>query len=150
MTANKRIFLVAWQLAHVSHIQAASLDELLKPLLFFSQCRDLCSQSLSLAQCTLYLQQTTAPVSERKVGMKTDFRLFACPYITASYSWFQIFGRKNRPQSEDVIYKVWKQLFSCQVCIVSWQGKVLTASTQCRHKSQTFATHTALAHSRLF
>lgn len=34
---NIRIFLIALQLAHVSHVQAASLDELFKPLLFFCQ-----------------------------------------------------------------------------------------------------------------
>lgn len=66
-TNNKRIFVVAWQLAHVSHIQAASLDELFELLLFFSQRRNFRCQSLSLAQCPLYLQQTTAPVSERRV-----------------------------------------------------------------------------------
>ncbi len=63
---NKRIFLVAWQLAHVPHIQAASLDELFKPLLFFSQRRNFRCQSLSLVQCPLYLQQTTAPVNEEQ------------------------------------------------------------------------------------
>ena len=65
-STNKRIFLVAWQLAHVSHIEAASLDELFKPLLFFTQCRNFCRQSLSLAQSPLYLQQTAAPASKTK------------------------------------------------------------------------------------
>lgn len=66
-TNSKRIFLIAWQIAHVSHIQAAPLDELFEPLLFFSQCRNFRCQPLSLAQRPLYLQQTTAPVGERRV-----------------------------------------------------------------------------------
>lgn len=68
ISTNKRIFLVAWQLAHVSHIQRASLDELFEPLLFISQRRNFSCQSLSLAQRPLNLQQTTAPVNERKVS----------------------------------------------------------------------------------
>lgn len=68
ISTNKRIFLVAWQLAHVSHVQRASLDELFEPLLFISQRRNFSCQSLSLAQRPLDLQQTTAPVNERKVS----------------------------------------------------------------------------------
>lgn len=61
---NKRIFLVARQLAHASHVLAACLDELFQPLLFLSQCRNLVRQALPLAEAPLFLQQTTAPVRE--------------------------------------------------------------------------------------
>lgn len=61
---NKRIFLVARQLAHAPHVLAACLDELFQPLLFLSQCRNLIRKDLPLAEAPLFLQQTTAPARE--------------------------------------------------------------------------------------
>lgn len=76
---KKRIFLIVLQLAHVSHVQAAPLDELFEPLLLFSKRRDFCCQPLPLVERSLYLQQATAPVCERRVMAVSDlFSGFDC------------------------------------------------------------------------
>lgn len=76
---NKRIFLVACRLAHVSHIQAASLDELFELLLFLCQRRHFGCQFLSLAQAPLNFQQTAAPVRET---CELEHKLLFHPLVT--------------------------------------------------------------------
>lgn len=71
---TKRIFLVARRVAHVSHILAASLDELFQLLLLFRQRRHFGRQLLSLAQTPLHFQQTAAPVWETR-QFKTETSL---------------------------------------------------------------------------
>jgi len=61
----ERIFLVVWCLAHMPHVQAAPLDELLQPLLLLSQGRHLRRQPLPLTQGPVHLGQTAAPGGKR-------------------------------------------------------------------------------------
>lgn len=126
-TSNKRIFLVACQLAHVSHIQGAPLDELFKSLLFISQCRNLCCQSLPLAQAPLYLQQTATPVSEWGGGNYKWSRSHSstCPYYSIFLGYIIRYDDKYCKES-----KLWvtRQKYSlvplvaltCQNQIIGW------------------------------
>lgn len=72
---KKRIFLVARRITQVSHILAASLDELFQLLLFLCQRRHFGCQLLSLAQTPLHFQQTAAPVW--KTSVSTQKPLFS-------------------------------------------------------------------------
>lgn len=83
---TKRIFLVARRITQVSHILAASLDELFQLLLLFCQRRHFGCQLLSLAQTPLHFQQTAAPVwkttvSKQEPPSSTDIREKEAPQL---------------------------------------------------------------------